>query len=194
MKKRPSILNYGFKAQRLEKLIGLASEMDLELRPVTDEDFECVVENILERDPIKPDQMEETPVARDFEYMLLCDFAPEELNMFLQRSHEEDLNVGYKAGLTETNKKWKLSKLISENIEEHQTMLRINRSRQALEYIADVCSKNPERIDYDLMEKAEPVSDFVANPESAGLKKFYEDYAVFIKAFKAWALKETTGE
>ncbi len=194
MENRPSILNYGFKADRLEKLIKLAIEMDLKLRPVTDKDLDCIVEDLLNREPIKANEMKEVPAERDFEYLLFCDLGPEQLNAFLQRSHEEGLNVGYKAGLTETNRKWKLSKLISENIEEHQTMLRINRSRQALEYIADVCTKNPERIEPDLMEKAEPISNFVANPQSSGLKNFYEDYAAFMKAFKAWALKETTEE
>lgn len=191
MKNRPSILNYGFKADRLEKLKKLAGEMDLYLRPVSDEDFDCIVEDLLERDPIKAEEMKELGAERDFEYLLFCDLTPDQLKRFLERSHEEGLNVGYKAGLTETNIKWKLSKLISENIEEHQTMLRMNRSRQALEYIADTCSKNPDRFDTDLMEKAEPVSEFIANPESAKLNKFFEDYAVFMKAFKAWALKDS---
>lgn len=187
---RGSILNYGFKGERLDKLKDLAYKMNLLLRPVDDNDLGEIVENLLKREAVEAREMQELPTKKDFEYLLFCDISRETLTKFLKKSHEDGLFVGYKAGLTETNRYWKLDKLIAENIKEHHTMLRINRARQALEYISENYADKLDMLEDELLRSGEIVGNFVKNPESKGLEEFNNNYPIFMKAFKKLFLKE----
>ena len=76
-----------------------------------------------------PEQYENTAaeaVSEDFgeEFMLLCGFDRKNLDAVLNFMRKNKMNVSLKAMLTDTNKKWTLSRLIKEISAERQMLTR----------------------------------------------------------------------
>lgn len=62
--------------------------------------------------------------APETEFMLLCALGDHQLDRLLAAMRRAGVSVPYKAVLTETNKTWKLCKLIEEVAKEHELMKR----------------------------------------------------------------------
>lgn len=64
------------------------------------------------------------------EFMLICGLDKSELDMLLDVMHRNNVSIGLKAVLTDTNAKWKMCDLIEELIKEREVMKRYKKSSE----------------------------------------------------------------
>lgn len=119
------LLYFGFKEQRLEKVLKTAKKFGIKTTEVKDEDFEQKVGFLFQLDDFKREEIEKGEIP-SVEFMIFSDFDRKVLQSYLIELKENGVNIPFKSVLTETTKDWSFSYLIEHIQDEHEVVKSFN--------------------------------------------------------------------
>ena len=115
---KPIILFYNVSPSKINIIRPVLSMMGIGIKCIDDEQINCTVGALaypdLFKDDCEPNNNEIQFDSFDEEFMLLCGFDRASLDKILNFMKKKKISISLKAMMTETNKEWRIVKLINE--------------------------------------------------------------------------------